>query len=101
MDALDTYPHAPALGATDTSEEAAVAIAPAASVWRDKAMIAFRRYSSGFTAEELAAFLECERVTIQPRCSELRALGRIRDSGMRRLNGSGKRAIVWIAEVGE
>lgn len=44
-----------------------------------------------------ALHLGCERVTIQPRCSELRLFGKIEDSGNRRRNGSGKRAVVWVA----
>lgn len=30
-----------------------------------------------------------------PRCSELAALGRVEDSGLRRANSSGKKAVVW------
>ena len=45
----------------------------------------------------LAARLEMDRWSIQPRTSELRRKGLIRDSGRRRPNATGKRAIVWIA----
>ncbi len=51
----------------------------------------------GFTADELAAWLELERWTIQPRTSELSRKGLIRDSGRRRPNATGKLAIVWVA----
>ena len=92
------YPDLPgSKGLSETSSEAAEAIAPAASYWRTKAIVAICSRRSGFTAEELAAHLGCERVTIQPRTSELRALGSIKDSGERRYNRSGKRAIVWVA----
>ena len=53
--------------------------------------------AGGLTADELAARLEKDRWSIQPRTSELRRKGLIRDSGQRRPNGSGKMAIVWIA----
>ena len=51
----------------------------------------------GLTADELSAHLDMDRWSIQPRTSELRRKGLIRDSGQRRPNGSGKQAIVWTA----
>ena len=50
------------------------------------------------TAPELALALQLERTTVPPRTSELRKLGRIIDSGQRRLNPNRKRAIVWVAK---
>ncbi|GGC24496.1 hypothetical protein GCM10011371_10170 [Novosphingobium marinum] len=50
----------------------------------------------GLTAHETAYWLRIDRATIQPRLSELRSKGRITDSGMRRRNASGRRAIVWV-----
>ena len=52
---------------------------------------------SGLTTNELAEHLRIDRGSIQPRTSELRAKRRIRDSGHRRLNANGKKAIVWVA----
>jgi hypothetical protein len=37
-----------------------------------------------------------DRWSIQPRTSELRRKGLIRDSGKRRQNATGKSAIVWV-----
>ena len=51
----------------------------------------------GPTANELAARLEMERWSIQPRTTELSRKGIIRDSGQRRPNVTGEAAIVWIA----
>ncbi|MEQ8707951.1 MAG: hypothetical protein RIC36_03110 [Rhodospirillales bacterium] len=51
----------------------------------------------GLTADELAARLGMDRWSIQPRTSELRCKGLIRDSGQRRPNATGKLAIVWTA----
>jgi hypothetical protein len=53
----------------------------------------------GLTAEETANHLGIARVSAQPRTSELRSLHLIEDSGQRRRNASGKRAIVWTART--
>lgn len=91
-----TYPNEPGFKRTDTSREAAEAMKPSAATLRDKALRAIERAgANGLTAEELAATLGVERVSIQPRTSELRELEQIEDSGLRRSNGSGRRAIVW------
>lgn len=49
----------------------------------------------GLTSEELAEVAQVTFAAIQPRTSELRAIGAIVDSGQRRHNRSGRRAIVW------
>jgi predicted transcriptional regulator len=51
----------------------------------------------GLTTEELAERTGTDFSSIQPRTSELRRLGLIRDSGRRRRNWKGKRTIVWEA----
>lgn len=51
----------------------------------------------GLTTHELAARVDIHRDTMQPRTSELRKRGLIRDGGGRRQNFSGKLAIVWVA----
>jgi DNA-binding IclR family transcriptional regulator len=51
----------------------------------------------GLTSQELAERTGVDFAASQPRTSELRRLGLIRDSGQRRKNRSGKQAIVWIA----
>ena len=51
----------------------------------------------GLTAEEAAGILHMDRVSVQPRLSELKALGLVKDSGLRRINPSSrKRAVVWV-----
>lgn len=92
----DAYPYVPGARATDTSREAAEVIAP--RLGRIQAMVfAAIEKSAGFglTPHELAIELGEERTTVQPRTSELRRLGKIVDSGKRRHNPNGKRAIVW------
>jgi hypothetical protein len=96
---MDFYPHAPALGKTDTSEEAAAFMERSAGTIRDKSLVAIRKAGArGLTAAELADALGMERSTVQPRTTELRLMDRIADSGRRRPNPNGKRAIVWIAK---
>ena len=101
MDATDQdftiYPAYPgAKGSSETGHEAAAAIAPITARLQRAALAAIRDAgAAGLTTCELADMLGFERSTIQPRTSELRVLGRIVDSGMRRRNPNGKRAIVW------
>jgi predicted ArsR family transcriptional regulator len=47
------------------------------------------------TADECAAALHESVLAVRPRLSELRTMRLIADSGVRRLNRSGKRATVW------
>lgn len=51
----------------------------------------------GLTADELAAHLRLDRCSIQPRTTELRRKGQIKDSGQRRLTKYRRPATVWIA----
>jgi hypothetical protein len=54
------------------------------------------------TADEVAIRLNRDRLSIRPRCSELKKkLFLIQDSGERRANDSGKKAIVWRASTPE
>lgn len=93
------YPAVPgAKGAAETSYDAAAAMEPAARTLRYAAL---RRLASrSLTADELAAEMGESILTIRPRMSELRTLGMIVDTGDRRLNSSGRRAVVWrVREV--
>lgn len=77
-----TYPNQPATGKTDTSAEAAEAIRP--SVSQLQYMILGRLAIGGpQTSHELAEALGEAYENVQPRCSELRALGQIKDGGKR------------------
>jgi hypothetical protein len=91
------YPDAPGHRGVDTSIEAADAIAPVTGRLRKLAYSLIEAAgATGLTNDELADRAEIDRGSIQPRTSELRLLGRIRDSGERRRNENGKRAIVWV-----
>ena len=93
------YPDAPGHRNIDTSIAAADALAPKLGRLQRMAEAAIRDAGwLGLTADELAARLNMDRWSIQPRTSELKRKGLIRDSGLRRPNATGKRAIVWIAK---
>ena len=94
---MSTYPDAPGHRNVDTSIAAADALAQKLGRLQRMAETAIRNAGwFGLTADELAARLEMDRYSIQPRTSELRRKGLIRDSGQRRPNSTGKLAIVWI-----
>ena len=95
------YPDHPGVrrGSPETSHEAAADIAP--KLGRLQRMVSRAvegRQSKGLTPEEAADLLKMDRVSLQPRFSELKAKGLIVDSGQRRTNPSSrKRAVVWVA----
>lgn len=95
---MSAYPNSPGHRNVDTSVAAADALAPNLGRLQRMAMGAIRDAGAhGLTANELAALLNMDRWSIQPRTSELKRKGLIRDSGQRRPNSTGKLAIVWIA----
>lgn len=90
------YPDAPGHRGVETSIEAAEAIAPKLGNLQKLTLNAIAsRGASGLTADECAEVLELDRYSVQPRTTELRRKGLIADSGRRRTNATGKRAIVW------
>jgi predicted transcriptional regulator len=92
------YPNGPAIGKTDTSADAARSIELSVGHLQRVALRAIRAAGGrGLTTNELVSVVNINRDTIQPRTSELKELGLIRDSGARRTNANGKRAIVWVA----
>lgn len=95
---MNAYPNAPGHRNVQTSMEAADALAPKLGRLQRLALATVRNAGwIGLTADELAALLEMDRYSIQPRTSELKRKGLIRDSGLRRHNCTGKLAIVWVA----
>ena len=96
---MSAYPNAPGHRNVETSIAAADALAPKLGRLQRMAETAIRDAGwLGLTADELAARLNMDRWSIQPRTSELKRKGLIRDSGQRRRNTTGKMAIVWIAK---
>lgn len=94
------YPAAPGYRkGSDTSREAAEAIAPAASTWRGRVAKLFADvFPEGLTPDEAAKRLDATPFLIRPRVTELGAAGLIERTGERRFNpGSTMRAAVWRA----
>lgn len=94
MTDLFRYPGGPGAQDRDTSRAAADAIAPSVGMLRDRALRVVER-SNGLTADEVAGRLGVSILSIRPRMTELSRLGKVRDSGVRRKNASGRHAIVW------
>lgn len=94
-----TYPHQPGFKVTrpETSREAAEVAAALAMTLRERVETWLRGHE--VTADECAEALGESILSIRPRLSELRALGRIEDTGKRRKNVSGNSAVVWRATV--
>lgn len=98
MDLLDwqpRYPAVPAATKDDTSREAAEAMRPRSHILRNKVLACLRQRP--LTVHECARLLAETVPAVQPRFSELRAMSLIIDTGDRRLNDSGRKAIVWRA----
>lgn len=94
---MSTYPDAPGHRNVETSIAASIALAPRLGRLQRLAEAAIREAGAdGLTTDELAAWLEMDRWSIQPRTSELRRKGLVRDSGRRRPSATGKSAIVWV-----
>jgi|TARA_R100000049_G_C1954972_1_gene107588 DNA-binding MarR family transcriptional regulator len=90
----DRYPKSPgAKGPDGTSQDAAEAVAPTVSYLRRIAMHSINRLSEA-TPLEAVAISGVTRESLQPRFSELRAMGLIEPTGARRRNPSGKSASV-------
>jgi hypothetical protein len=95
---MTAYPNTPGHRGIDTSIAAAEALAPKVGRLQRMALNAIREAGwVGLTADELAACLGLDRYSIQPRTTELKRMGLVRDSGLRRSNATGKQAIVWVA----
>ena len=83
----------------ETSIESAAMAAPLSSRLRALVHRTLCDHPSGLTVDEACAITGCARYSLQPRFTELRHMAMIHDTGMRRENASGARAIVWRATV--
>lgn len=102
MDLFDyrapSYPRSPGFLDRDTSRKAAVYVAERVNALRGRSFAVVSAAGSyGRTADEVADILDETVLSIRPRFTELLRLGKIRDSGQRRKNESGRSAKVWIA----
>tara|TARA_Y100001933_G_scaffold228326_1_gene243823 strand:+ start:441 stop:728 length:288 start_codon:yes stop_codon:yes gene_type:complete len=92
---MTAYPHAPGARAVDTSQAAALAIGPVTAPLQQKVLDALDEHGDLATFE-IAARSGVSYRSLQPRTSELRRLGRIKDSGQRKTDPeTGRDAIVW------
>lgn len=93
----DRFPDFPGFRDTDTSKEAASAIAPKQGTLQARVLAFIReRGKHGAASFEIASGLCIKYKAIQPRTSELKADNFIEDSGLRRVDpDTQKRAIVW------
>jgi predicted transcriptional regulator len=88
----------PARRGEDTQAAGAAAIAPRAQILRDKVMVFLRaRGAWGATNEEISSVLCLKVSSVCGRVNELKDLGKVIDSSIRRQGRSGVAAKVWIA----
>jgi hypothetical protein len=98
-DGLDlfAYPYSVGTKGGETSVAAGFEMEPIAPLLRDKTLAYVARCNAtGTTVVEACERNGWDRFAYQPRFSELRAIGKIADSGLRRPNPSGKMAAVWM-----
>lgn len=80
---------------TDTSTAAYNGIVQASERLRAIVFQTLHANPAGLTVDETCALAEYPRYSLQPRFTELRDRRVIYDTGMRRRNVSGAKAIVW------
>jgi len=94
MEDLFSYPEIPGASRVDTSIAAAENIKPSVGALRQAVLDALETYGPQ-TTEDLEQTTGIDYATVQPRTSELKALGLIEDSGSRRKNHKGRNIVVW------
>jgi hypothetical protein len=92
---VPAYPEVPAARPMDTSRVAAKTIDVRSQYL--KARVLFELRWKPLTADECAIAIGETPGAVRPMFSELKKLGRIAATDLRRRNTSGKRAIVWKA----
>ena len=91
------YPYdAPFVAGSETSEEAAKSIKPSSLRSKVASMLRLRGLF-GSTDDELEVSLGLRHQTVSARRRELGLLGKAKDSGVKRVTRSGRKATVWIA----
>lgn len=95
---LFKYPYEPASRPVDTSQHAAQDMKSIAATIRIAVLNQIKFCgSSGMTSRELSATLKMSYEAVQPRTSELKKMGLIKDSGNRRQSrAEDKQSIVWV-----
>ena len=99
QNSVTTYPENPGHQHSDTSLKAAEAVSGKAAVLRDHCLSYLREFGPR-TADEVAAMMGESLLTIRPRITELRRMGKVRDTGVRRPSSTGHAsAVVEAHEV--
>ena len=88
----DMYPEQPGHRGVETSIDAAKAVD---SKQIRNQIIQELEGSAGYTSVELAVLLQLPFFSVQPRLSELKAMGMIHDTGIRREGRTKQKMIVW------
>lgn len=89
-----TYPNNPGAKVAGTSQSAADNMAEHAPTLRDRILFLIG-FEGPATTDEMAARLDVSVLSVRPRFSELRIMGKIEQTGERRINASGMTANVW------
>ena len=88
----------PPSGSSDTSRAAAESLPSRGADLRARVLgYIVGRGADGATCWEVERALAFIHQTASPRIWELRLAGRVADSGQRRITGSGRQAVVWVA----
>jgi hypothetical protein len=93
------YPDVPGWKGTETSREAAKAIAPAAKTLRERILVLMREIApEALTADQIAIRIDRGPFSVRPRVSELAADGKLQSVEERGKNESGMSATKWRAQ---
>lgn len=97
---MDMFNAPPPARSDDTSQAAAKALEGSVVELRRRVLGAIRAAGTqGLTADEAAKTLRIGILTARPRCSELRGMKLIKDSGQRRPSSTSQSPmIVWVAD---
>ena len=82
------YPGSPGYKEHSTSRMAAKAIRSRAHTISERILVLLANHPNGLTPDAAAALLDISILACRPRFSELSAKGKIRQSGVHRVNGS-------------
>ena len=96
---MSKYPQAPGHNKVDTSIEAAESMEKSSATLRTRVLNILGGADFPFvypmTSEQISDISGISHENVWKRISELRAMGKVEDSGKRRRNRSGRKAIAW------
>lgn len=95
---MKNYPDQPGHQHTDTSVLAGQSIAPYAVRLRGECLRLLRKRGP-LTSDEIAEALNLSILSVRPRITELRRMGQVRDTGLRRPSSTGHSSAVVEAHV--